>query len=107
MSPDRDRGLARERTELAWERTGVSLIATGIAIARGIPLRDGVPERPVLGAVVVALGLLSWAVTVRQGRRRTKAITAGAAAPTVDDLWPVAASTAVVALGSLVVIALR
>lgn len=105
MNPDR--GRARERTTLAWERTGLSLMVTGVAIARGVPLHDGVPDRPFLGAVVVLMGLFSWAVTSRQARRRTRAIEAGAAAPTPSDLWPVAASTGVVALCALVVIAVR
>ena len=52
------------------------------------------------------MGLFSWAVTSRQAKRRTEAIGTGAAAPTSSDLWPVAASTGLVALCALVVIAM-
>jgi uncharacterized membrane protein YidH (DUF202 family) len=48
---DLDPGLARERTVLAWSRTGLSLLVLG-----GIVIR----VRPLAGLTVLALGGLVW-----------------------------------------------
>lgn len=76
----RDPGLARERTELAWNRTAVSFIALGAAIVK---------SRPPAGLVVLAMGALVFILAHRSrpgsGRRRpllliTATVTAVAAA---------------------------
>jgi uncharacterized membrane protein YidH (DUF202 family) len=46
---DIDPGLARERTELAWSRTGISFAALGAAILK---------ETPAVGALVLAMSAL-------------------------------------------------
>jgi uncharacterized membrane protein YidH (DUF202 family) len=46
---DLDPGLARERTELAWSRTGISFAALGAAVLK---------EIPVAGALVLAMSAL-------------------------------------------------
>lgn len=48
-----DAGLAFERTNLAWQRTGLSHAATGVALFRLLP---NTPARPVLALAVVAVG---------------------------------------------------
>jgi len=62
-SADDDRGMARERTCLAWHRTGLSLLAVGMAVLRAVTV--GRTPFPVVGAVV-GLGALTgaWALPV-------------------------------------------
>jgi uncharacterized membrane protein YidH (DUF202 family) len=50
---DRQPGLARERTDLAWTRTAIAFAATGAAI-----LKTHVVE----GIIVLGLGLATWGV---------------------------------------------
>jgi uncharacterized membrane protein YidH (DUF202 family) len=49
--PESDRGLAKERTDLAWTRTAISFAAAGAAILK---------SHVVPGAIVLALGLATW-----------------------------------------------
>ena len=46
-----DRGLARERTELAWTRTAIAFAALGAALLR---------YRPVVGLPILALSAVVW-----------------------------------------------
>jgi uncharacterized membrane protein YidH (DUF202 family) len=48
---DRDPGLARERTDLAWTRTAISFSALGAVMLR---------TSPVAGAVVLAAAAAVW-----------------------------------------------
>ena len=66
---DPDRGLASERTSLAWQRSGLSLAATGAVVAKGLPGRT-VHDHPLLGAVVAGLGLMLWIIVASSVRRR-------------------------------------
>lgn len=52
MSVDDD-GLAIQRTALAWQRTGLTHMATGAACLRLLPSS---PARPVLAALMVVVG---------------------------------------------------
>lgn len=104
MSARHDPGLASERTALAWHRSGVSIVAVGIAVARGIPTVDAVPRRPWIGLVIVALGALSFAVSHVQATRRGRRADAGRATAAVADLWPVTAATALAAAGAIAVV---
>ncbi|MBF8185051.1 DUF202 domain-containing protein [Nonomuraea sp. K274] len=49
--PEWDPGLARERTELAWTRTTVSLIALGAAVVKA---------HPMAGVSILAMGVACW-----------------------------------------------
>ena len=48
-----DSGLADERTQLAWQRTGLSHMALGALCMRLLPTT---PLRPVLAAAMIAVG---------------------------------------------------
>lgn len=50
---DLDPGLARERTRLAWVRTGIAFAAVGAAMLR---------RQPVAGAIVLAITPAIWAL---------------------------------------------
>lgn len=97
-----DRGLAAERTTLAWQRNGVSIAAAGVAIAKGIPVDGGIDGRPVLGVAVLALGVLMFAVSARQAGRRARHLGLGRPTAELADLWPVTAATALVAAAAAV-----
>lgn len=98
------RGLAAERTALAWRRSGVSVVVVGVAVARGVPTVDAVPSRPVIGVLIVALGGFAFAVSSRQATRRAAAIDSDRPTPRLADLWPVTASTVLVAAGAIAVV---
>ena len=79
---DRDPGLARERTDLAWTRTAIAFAALGAAMLR---------TNAVAGALVMAAGAAVWGLgqlsardvgparrRPRLGRRRTVQIITGA-----------------------------
>lgn len=51
-----DRGLAVERTSLAWSRAALSLVTAGAFIGRGIGGAGGV----VLGGTLLVLGCVAW-----------------------------------------------
>ena len=89
----RDTGLARERTELAWNRSGLAvLVAVGVLLRRLWPLEG---YRTVLAVVLIAAGALAWAVGMQLSRRRPdpgggmltdtacRALTGGTLAPAV------------------------
>jgi uncharacterized membrane protein YidH (DUF202 family) len=96
-------GLAIERTRLAWQRSGLSLVGAGLVIARGVPVRDGVAGRPAFGAFVLVLGLVAWGIGLRQERVRAKRIGTPREAAVLSDLAPVAIGTFLIGIAGLVV----
>jgi putative membrane protein len=93
--------LANERTFLAWFRTGITLVALGLAAAQFLA-RDVTPGFPLVrglstiviatGAVIVVVGMVRY----REGRRR------------IDEeaFEPAARSVTIVAAAALIVAAL-
>jgi putative membrane protein len=73
MEPDADTGdghepdvqlsLANERTFLAWERTALGLITAGLAITQLLPSFDFPGGRRLIGLPLIALGILTAAVS--------------------------------------------
>lgn len=102
-----DRGLAAERTTLAWRRNGISLAAAGVAIAKGIPVGAGLDARPALGIAVMVLGVLTFAVSARQAARRARHVGLGRPTAELADLWPVSVATVLVSLAAAVMALLR
>jgi uncharacterized membrane protein YidH (DUF202 family) len=95
-------GLAAERTTLAWRRNGISIVAAGVAIARGIPVGGGVDPRPALGLAVLVLGVATFAVGARQASRRARHMGLGRPTAELADLWPVTAATVLVSVAAAV-----
>jgi uncharacterized membrane protein YidH (DUF202 family) len=102
--PERDAGLAAERTELAWGRSAVALLACGAAVIKGLPKVTGNIGRPVVGAIVLLLGALIWASGVPYARARARATRLGRR-PTIRsrELALIAAGTATVGVAALVI----
>jgi uncharacterized membrane protein YidH (DUF202 family) len=98
----RDPGLAAERTDLAWNRSNLSLLACGAIIMRGIarpPLTTG---NVAVGLAILALGASTWilgAWRVHRSRARGARRTAPA------DLLPISLGVAVVGAAAFVVAA--
>ena len=102
MSTASGQGSAAARTALAWERSGLSLAATGAVVARGVP-GSGVANRPVVGTAVALLGLSVWVVTALSERRRRRATFRPVATP--GDLALLSVATVVVGVVLFVVAA--
>ena len=94
-----DINLAADRTGLAWNRSGLGLIACGAAVARGFTVGDPTPGRIGVGAAILVLGGVVWALGAWQANRRARPGRVRRVA-TRGDLLPVAAGTAVVGVAA-------
>jgi uncharacterized membrane protein YidH (DUF202 family) len=98
----RDPGLAAERTDLAWNRSGLSLVACAAVVIRGMsrpPLRTG---NVAVGAAILSFGAFTWMLGAwhmhharARGPRRT----------TPADLLPISLGAATVGVAAFVVAA--
>jgi uncharacterized membrane protein YidH (DUF202 family) len=62
-----DPGLAAERTDLAWNRSGLAVVvAVAIMLRRLWPLEG---YKSVIALVLIAAGSIAWAVGMRLARR--------------------------------------
>jgi uncharacterized membrane protein YidH (DUF202 family) len=96
-----DEVLADERTDLAWNRCGLTLIACGLVIMRGLTLQNFPRTNVTVGAVILGLGVLSYVVAAWHARRRLDPDRAlRAASP--SDLLPVALAVTAIGLAAFV-----
>jgi uncharacterized membrane protein YidH (DUF202 family) len=93
----RDPGLTAERTDLAWNRSGLSMLACGAVVLRGIgrpPLASG---DLAVGVCILALGAVTWALGAwRVHRTRSR----GTRATTTADLLPISLGVTLVGLAA-------
>jgi uncharacterized membrane protein YidH (DUF202 family) len=68
--PARDPGLARERTDLAWNRSGLAVLVVVAILLRHLWPLEG--ARSVLAFVLIAVGAGAWAVGMQLARRNRK-----------------------------------
>jgi uncharacterized membrane protein YidH (DUF202 family) len=98
----RDPGLAYERTDLAWNRSGLSLIACGAVVMKGLAVPPFEVRNVAAGMVILVLGGITWALgSVRMRRTRGRGVRPVGAA----ELRPIALGVALVGVAAFVVAA--
>lgn len=102
---ERDKGLAAERTELAWGRSALSLLACGAAVAKGVPNVNGSQGRLWVGVAILVFGGLVWLAGVPLAAAR-KRLDGPRAPARYRELAPLALGTAFVGMAGLTVAAL-
>ena len=65
--PSRDAGLAYERTQLAWNRTGLAVLVVAAILLRRLWPLEG--YRSVLALALIGFGCGTWAVGMTLARR--------------------------------------
>src|SRR5262245_33783032 len=79
--PDYRFTLANERTFLAWIRTGLALLAGGVAVVQLVPDLTPFPVRLALGLALILMALVLVATSYRRWRRVDTAIRQGSPLP--------------------------
>jgi putative membrane protein len=79
--PDARFTFANERTFLAWNRTALALIATGVAATQLLPKFDVEFGRRLLGLPLIALGALLAVTSYRYWRQNEAAMRRGLPLP--------------------------
>jgi len=98
QEPDARFSFANERTFLAWNRTALALIATGIAATQLLPSFHIAGGRRILGLPLIALGALVAATSLRHWRSNERAMRRGAPLPPSPMPYVLAAGIVTVAV---------
>jgi uncharacterized membrane protein YidH (DUF202 family) len=94
-------GLAGERTDLAWSRSGLALIVTGAAVLKRVFEIDH-DQAPALVFAVLLAGAAAWAIALTHARVVASSALAGEPHANARKFRAVAAGTAVLAVGAMV-----
>ena len=97
--PDVRFTYANERTFLAWNRTALALIATGVAATQLLPRLHVTWGRRVLGLPLIALGAIVAAESFRHWKANEKAMRRGDALP--RSLMPLILAVGICVVGVL------
>jgi uncharacterized membrane protein YidH (DUF202 family) len=98
FDPDaEDDGLAGERTDLAWSRTGLSMVAILGSLLRAAMVRSGPVPLVALGLAVV--GAAIWGFSLRRARQLATTTASGRSAAEARALTAVTVGTIVLACG--------
>jgi uncharacterized membrane protein YidH (DUF202 family) len=93
--------LADERTDMAWNRSGLAILGCGLVVMRGLTLQGIPPADVAVGAVILGLGVVSYVLAGWHARRRLRD-----GAPVTParpaDLAPVAVGVAVIGVAAFV-----
>jgi putative membrane protein len=79
--PDTQAELANERTYLAWLRTGLALVAVGVAAERVLPAQGIIWARQLIGVSLILAGVLTAGLARRRWQTVDNAARAGRAIP--------------------------
>jgi len=100
--PDVRFTYANERTFLAWNRTALALIATGVAATQLLPKLQLAWGRRLLGLPLVILGAVVAAESFRQWRANDRAMRRGDSLP--RSRLPLIVTLGIVAVGVLAIV---
>jgi putative membrane protein len=100
--PDVRFTYANERTFLAWNRTALALIATGVAATQLLPKLSLTGGRRLLGVPLIALGAVVAAESFWHWRANERAMRRGEALP--RSAMPMVLAAGVVVVGVLAVV---
>jgi putative membrane protein len=101
IEPDARFTYANERTFLAWNRTALALIATGVAATQLLPKLQLEWGRRLLGLPLIALGAVVAAESLRQWRANQRAMRRGDPLP--RSWMPLVLTVGIVAVGAIAV----
>ncbi len=101
VEPDVRFTYANERTFLAWNRTALALIATGVAATQLLPKLQLEWGRRLLGLPLIALGAVVAAESLRQWRANQRAMRRGDPLP--RSWMPLVLTVGIVAIGAIAV----
>jgi putative membrane protein len=105
-STDRDPDVrftyANERTFLAWNRTALALVATGVAATQFLPKLQVTWGRRLLGIPLIVLGAVVAAESFRHWRANERAMRQGTPLP--RSAMPVVLAVGIVIVGLLAVV---
>jgi putative membrane protein len=73
--------LANERTYLAWLRTGLALVAVGVAAERVLPAEGIIWARQMVGVTLILAGVLTAALARQRWHALERALRAGGPIP--------------------------
>ena len=99
--PDVRFTYANERTFLAWNRTALALIATGVAATQLLPKLEVEWGRRLLGLPLIALGALVAGESLRQWRANQRAMRRGRPLP--PSRMPLVLTIGIVVVGAIAV----
>jgi putative membrane protein len=106
--PDPRFSFAYERTFLAWIRTALGFVASGVAVAAVAKLNDSLgPEVRVAAIVLIVCGLVSGITALLQWMRNERAIRLNRPLPSSPLLPFLTAAIILVALVAVVVVSLQ
>jgi putative membrane protein len=100
--PDVRFTYANERTFLAWNRTALALIATGVAATQLLPKLQVTWGRRLLGLPLIALGAVVAAESLRQWRANDRAVRRHEPLP--RSIMPVVLAAGIVVVGLMAVV---
>ncbi|MEI8336331.1 MAG: DUF202 domain-containing protein [Actinomycetes bacterium] len=104
MSPkahDPEGGLAGERTDLAWSRTGLAMIVIIASIGRRALTIRGTTE--IVSLFVVLIGTLVWAFGLRGAHRISRSTATGRHTTELHLLTAVTIGSITIALAALLI----
>jgi putative membrane protein len=102
QEPDVRYTYANERTFLAWNRTALALMATGVAATQLLPKFAAPYGRRILGLPLIALGTYVAVASYRQWRRNEQAMRRHEPLPTSRMPIVLAAAIGIVAAAAVV-----
>jgi putative membrane protein len=100
--PDVRFTYANERTFLAWNRTALALIATGVAATQLLPRLQVAWGRRILGLPLIALGAVVALESFRHWRANDRAMRRGEPLP--RSIMPIVLSVGIVVVGVVSVV---